>query len=218
MHKKYKLYLFDLDGTTLDSDEMIRITMHEIYKAHKPSDFIVDDRKILNFSGPQISVSLKQEFPEKDIEFLLSEWKKYSEKNYDKYVKLYPGTLELFKTLKEKNILFGVVTNKMRYATDYSYNLLGLADLHIFSVCADEVKNIKPNPEGIFKAMKHFGITDKNDVIYIGDSKYDYLTAKNAGINFGYVSWSPRKLEDGAKIDLIIEDYATFAEDFYEKD
>lgn len=214
MHKKYKLYLFDLDGTTLDSDEMIRVTMHEIYKAHKPSDFVIDDKKLINFSGPLISKSLKQEFPEFDEDFLLLEWKKYSEKNYDKYVTLFPGTKELFLKLKEKNVCFGVVTNKMRFAAEYSYNLLGLNDLDLFSICCDDVQNMKPDPEGIYKAMKHFGVTNKDEVIYIGDSKYDYLTAKNAGINFGYVSWSPRKLEEGAKIDLIIDDYGTFAEDF----
>ena len=85
---------------------------------------------------------------------------------------------------------------------------------NIFCVCADEVTNLKPAPDGIYIAMKHFGITNKDDVLYIGDSIFDYLTAKNAGVDFGFVSWSPRKLPKDAKIDLLINDFKEFAKDF----
>lgn len=212
--KQYKLYLFDLDGTLLDSDEMLRVTFHQLYKLYKPVDYVIDDSHILTFSGPQISETLLNEFPDKDQELMLSEWKKYSAVNYVKHATLYPGAENLMRMFKEKNIKFAVVTNKHRYATKYAYELLKIDDLDIFSICADDVENLKPEPDGIYKAMEHFGVTSKEDVVYIGDSIYDYLTAKNAGVDFGYVSWSPRKLPNDSKIDLLIDKYATFAEEF----
>lgn len=214
MAKKYKLYLFDLDGTLLDSDQMLKVTFHQLYKLYKPENYVIDDDHILTFSGPQISETLKNEFPDQDLDFMLGEWKKYSKVNYDKYVTLYPGAEELMCLMNKKNILFAIITNKHRYATDYALDLVGINDLNIYCVCADEVKNLKPHPEGIFKAMEHFGVINKHDVIYIGDSMYDYLTARNAGVDFGLVSWSPRKLEKDCKIDLKIEKYADFAGDF----
>lgn len=212
--KKYKLYLFDLDGTILDSDELIRLAFHELYSLYKPKDFVIDDNKLLSFSGPQISQTLSNEFPEQDLDFMLKEWKRVSQKYYDQTAKLYEGAYDLLKLMKEKKINFGIVTSKHRYATDYSFKLLGLDKLELFCVCADEVKNIKPDPEGIYYAMKYFGVENKSDVVYIGDSIYDFLTAKNAEVDFGFVTWSPRVLPNFCHPDLKIRKYAEFAEDF----
>lgn len=209
--KRYKLYLFDLDGTLLDSDKMIIETFRELYKIYRP-DFHPDDSHILQFSGPQIRESLAKEFPNEDLEKMLSEYKNRSKKFYIKYVRLFPGARELIETLNSKGIKYGIITNKHRYATVYTYELLDLKKFNIYSVCADDVENLKPNPEGIYRAMKDFDVSDKKDVIYIGDGLFDYLTAKNAGVDFGFVSWSPRYNKE-MKIDAKIDDFREIAEE-----
>ena len=212
--KKYKLYLFDLDGTLLDSDQMIIETFHYLYKLYKPADFVVDEAKLLTFSGPPIKISLKQEFPEVDQEEILKVWRRESIKNYPIYTKLFPGTLEILSTLVEKNINVAIVTNKHRVAADEAFKLFGIADLGIWSISGDDIKEQKPSPEGIFKAMAHFGVTDKSDVVYIGDSVYDAKTAENAGVDFGLVSWSPRKLPENSKITWKIDSFSEMARSF----
>lgn len=209
--KQYKLYLFDLDGTLLDSDKMIIETFRELYKIYRP-DFHPDDSHILQFSGPQIRESLAKEFPNEDLEKMLSEYKNRSKKFYIQYVKLFPGVRELIETLNSKGIKYGIITNKHRYATIYTYELLDLKKFNIYSVCADDVENLKPHPEGIYRAMKDFDVSDKKDVIYIGDGLFDYLTAKNAGVDFGFVSWSPR-YDKEMKIDAKIDDFGEIAEE-----
>lgn len=214
MARKYKLYLFDLDGTLLDSDQLLIEVFHKFYSLYKPADFKVDDANILTFSGPQITETLKKEFPEMDQDFMLGEWKKYSSEYTIKCIKLFEGADNLLRLMSEKKIKFGIVTNKHKSATEFTLKVLKIDDLNIYCVCADDVKNLKPNPEGIYKAMEYFDVPNKEDVIYIGDSIYDYLTAKNAGVNFGLVSWSTRELPKDAKVDLLIEKYETFAKDF----
>lgn len=209
--KQYKLYLFDLDGTLLDSDKMIIETFRELYKIYRP-DFHPDDSHILQFSGPQIRESLAKEFPNEDLEKMLSEYKNRSKKFYIQYVKLFPGARKLIETLNSKGIKYGIITNKHRYATVYTYELLDLEKFNIYSVCADDVENLKPHPEGIYRAMKDFDVSDKKDVIYIGDGLFDYLTAKNAGVDFGFVSWSPRYNKE-MKIDAKIDDFREIAEE-----
>ncbi len=208
---KYKLYLFDLDGTLLDSDQMIIETFHYLYKVYKPKDFKVDDKKLLTFSGPPIKISLKQEFPELDQEELLKVWRRESLNNYPIYTKLFPGSLEILSTLVEKNYKVAIVTNKHRHAADEAFKLFGIADLGIWSVSGDDIKEQKPVPEGIFLAMEHFGIKNKKDVVYIGDSIYDAKTAENAGIDFALVSWTPRKLPEDAKITWKIDSFSDLA-------
>ena len=209
--KKYKLYLFDLDGTLLDSDPMIIETFKDLYKKYKPKDFEPSIERMLSFSGPPIRETLKQEFPELDQEPLLLEWRDKSVANYPKYTKLYPGALELLKHLKDKGIHVAIVTNKHRAATDSVFKLFGFDKLDIYSICGDEVKQQKPNPDGVYKCMSYFGIQDKKDVIYIGDSKYDLLTSKNAGVDFGFVTWSPRKFEKNTENTVEIDNYSDFA-------
>lgn len=208
----YDLVLFDLDGTLLDSDQMIIETFKELYPLYRPG-YQPSIEHILSFSGPQITETLKKEFPDGDQALLLKEFRERSTKNYDKYAKLYPGVVELLKTLNNKKIPFAVVTNKHRYATDYTYKLFGITDLIPFTVCADEVKHLKPAGDGVLQCMEHFGVKDPQKVIYIGDGQIDYLSAKNAGVKFGYVDWSTRSLEKGTKVDLHIQNYQQFLEE-----
>ena len=206
--KQYKLYIFDLDGTLLDSDKMLIETFHYLYKIYKPADYVIDDNKIITFSGPQIRDTLLKEFPELDQEKMLKEWRVESVKNYPKYTKLFPGSIELLSTLVEKGIPTAIYTNKHRFATDEAFKLFGISKLNLYSLAGDETPKLKPAPDGIFECMKHFGITDKSEVIYIGDTVYDYDTAMNAGVDFGLVDWTPRKLPENAKISVKIRSFS----------
>lgn len=214
----YKLYIFDLDGTLIDSDAMLKVSLLEMYAKYRP-DFVVPEGHTIPFSGPPIAETLTKEFPNEDTNKLAKEFLEISKKNYVMYTTLFPGVEEILSTLLSLGKYVGVVTNKSRSATDYTFELLGLTDLVQKSVCGNEVEVGKPDPSGIFKIMKEFGVNDKKDVIYIGDSEYDYLTAKNAGVDFGYVTWSPRKLGSAARIAIKIGSYFDFAEKIkYEKD
>ena len=205
--KKYKLYLFDLDGTLLDSDPMLVETFHYLYKKYKPEGYVIDDKKITTFSGPQIRDTLKKEFPEQDQQLMLDEWRKESGKNYPIFTKLFPGTYEVLSTLVEKGIPAAIITNKYREGYIRAMDIFGLDKLNVFSICADEAGKLKPHPDSVFRCMEHFGIKDKKDVIYIGDSKYDYELSKNAGIDFGLVAWSPRKLPENCRISVKIHSF-----------
>ena len=209
--KQYKLYLFDLDGTLIDSDQMLIETFKELYTKYRPG-YQPDDDYVRQFSGPQITETLKKEFPNEDQKVMLDEYRNRSRKYYDLYVRLFPHAMEMIDKLHKQGTKFAIITNKHRYATIYTYQLLKLEKYDIFSVCADDVKNLKPAPDGIYEAMKHFGVENKDDVIYIGDCYTDYLSAKNAGVNFGYIAWSPRPIKGEMKIDVKIENYLEFAE------
>ena len=207
--KNYKLYLFDFDGTLIDSDPMIEACFIELYNKYKPDEKI-DKRKLLSFSGPPIKETLLHEFPSANQKIILDEFLRLSKKYYDLVVKPYPGAKEVLLTLKNKGIKTALITSKAKEATLYALKTTGLDGLFDCIITASDVKKSKPNPEGALFAMKSLGISDKNQVIMIGDSNYDYLTAKNAKIDFGYVTYSPRKLTDKAKVDIFINSFHDF--------
>lgn len=190
---------------------MIRETFHYLYKKYKPVDFVIDDNKIITFSGPQIKDTLRQEFPELDQDMMLKVWREESVKNYPKFTKLFPGAIELLSTLLEKEIAVAIYTNKHRRATDEAFKLFDIDKLNVYSIAGDEVSKLKPYPDGIYECMKHFNVLDKSEVIYIGDTVYDYETAKNADIDFGLVAWTPRKLPENAEISWKIHSFSDLA-------
>ena len=190
----YKVLLFDLDGTLCDTDEMIVQTMFAIYKEYKP----VKERtreELYYFSGPPIKETLAREFPNQDKEHMYEVFKNVSKGFYPKTVKAYKDEVETLTRLKEKGYRLGVVTNKGLPLTIYSLELCHIKDLFDVVISADDVKIPKPDPTGIYKALEKLGISNKEEVLYIGDNDIDYITATNAGVDALLVTWGPREIK-----------------------
>lgn len=206
MPNKYDLLLLDLDGTIADTDEMIIQSMYELYDKYRDGKRSPVE-EIYYFSGPPIRETLKKEFPDMDIDFIVSEFVKISWGNYDKYAKLFPHVKETIINLINKGIKVGVVTSKMRDSTIHCLDVLHLDDVIDYFIAGDDVTNMKPHPEGILLGMEHFSILDKKKVLYVGDNKSDYLTARNAGIDVALVTWGPRKIDRSLTPDYWIDDF-----------
>ena len=197
---KYKVILFDLDGTLCDTDEMIVQTMRAIYLDYKPRK-IRTRGELYYFSGPPIRETLKNEFPDYDPEMMHEVFKRVSKGFYPSTVKAYQGEIDVLKALKEKGYLLGVVTNKGLPLTIYSLEICHIDSFFDVIISADDVAIPKPDPSGIKKAMESLNIKNNEDVLYVGDNDIDYFTAENAGVDCMLVSWGPRiiKCIDKAK-------------------
>ena len=191
---KYKVILFDLDGTLCDTDEMIVQTMRAIYLDYKPRK-IRTRGELYYFSGPPIRETLKNEFPDYDPEMMHEVFKKVSKGFYPSTVKAYKDEIEVLKALKEKGYLLGVVTNKGLPLTKYSLEICHIEAFFDVIVSADDVAIPKPDPSGVLKAMGSLNIKNKGDVLYVGDNDIDYFTAENAGVDCMLVSWGPRVIK-----------------------
>ena len=191
---KYRLILFDLDGTLCDTDEMIVQTMRAIYLDYKPRK-IRTRGELYYFSGPPIRETLKNEFPDYDPEMMHEVFKRVSKGFYPSTVKAYNGEIEVIKALKESGYLLGVVTNKGLPLTKYSLELCHIESFFDVIISADDVAIPKPDPSGVLKAMELLNIKNKGDVLYVGDNDIDYFTAENAGVDCMLVSWGPRVIK-----------------------
>lgn len=98
----------------------------------------------------------------------------------------YPNSLSTLSKLRENNINIAIVSNA---PSSYVKKVLAYFSVEIdFVVCFHDVKQHKPNPEGVYKVLNHFNIKN-NQTLYIGDNDIDYNTAYNANIDFFGVPW-----------------------------
>ena len=203
---KYKVLLFDLDGTLCDTDEMIVQTMFAIYKDYKPTKARTRE-ELYYFSGPPIRDTLAREFPDQDPEEMYDVFKRVSKSFYPKCVKAYPDEVKVLTALKENGYRLGVVTNKGLPLTIYSLELCGINHLFDVIVSADDVAIPKPDPAGINKALDKLGISNKEECLYLGDNDIDYETASNAGVDTLLVTWGPRKINVLDKAKYLAKSY-----------
>lgn len=191
-NKRYSLVIFDMDGTVLNSDPMILEAMNVLYDKYR-NGVRTPKEKVIYFSGPPIRETLKKEFPNLDQNFIFEEFHKESYKLYKTHSFSYPHSKEALLSLKKQGFKLAIVTNKLHSLTEYALQCIGLENIFDYIVGFDDVKNPKPNGEGILKAISHFNETRETS-IYIGDNKSDLDSATNAGIDCCLVNWGPRVL------------------------
>lgn len=190
---KYNVLLFDMDGTLVDTDELIVETFFTLYDLYN-NGHRKDRSEIYYFSGPPIRDTLKKEFPNYDLKFILDEFHRISWNYYPRFIRCFDGVKETLINLKNKGYKLGIVTNKIHKTTLYCLEILSLNNLFSSIIGFDDVCIGKPHQEGILKAMQELNESDANKVLYIGDNTSDYLTSKNAHVDSAILYWGPREI------------------------
>ncbi len=92
-----------------------------------------------------------------------------------------PGMREALVSLKERGVRLAVLTNSGRKAATVSLTVAGLLDFFEFILTRNDTEKMKPSPEGLLQAVALLSLP-KGDVYYVGDTPYDVMAAKGAGV------------------------------------
>ena len=185
------LVLFDLDGTLIQSTEVImetfKITFDKYFK-----DVKLDDETLTSFLGSTLFKTFELYMNEThDINDIVSFYRETSEEMMKSHIKAYPHARESLEAILESNVQVGIVTSKMREVAREHLALAGLDGLVTHIVGYEDVKLHKPDKEPLMKALEVFGV-DVSNAIYIGDHENDILAAKHAGMMSCAVTYSHR--------------------------
>ncbi|RSD25132.1 pyrophosphatase PpaX [Mesobacillus subterraneus] len=206
MSNKIDTVLFDLDGTLIDTNELIISSFLHTMETYYPGQYKRED--VLPFLGP----SLKETFEAMDAEGyeeMIKTYRTYNLANHDLLVKSFEGVYETVRTLKENGFHLGIVTTKLSDVVQMGLKLTGLDEFFEVIVALDHVEKAKPDPEPLLKALDLLGSSPER-AIMVGDNHHDILGGKNAGTKTAGVSWSIKGREhlEEYKPDYILENMA----------
>ncbi len=181
--------LFDLDGTLIDSIELILASYHHTLAEHGYPP--VSDAEWLRGVGTPLRTQLGQwaRTPEQ-LELLVVTYRNYNLANHDRMVRPYPGVPEMVRAIRARGLRIGIVTSKNREGTRRGLRLVGLEDTIEVLVCADDVTRAKPDPEPVTRAVELLEAHPAN-TIFVGDSIHDLHSGRGAGVLTGAVLWGP---------------------------
>ena len=185
--------LFDLDGTLLDTAPDFYRVICEQAKKHgfsEPEYQLIRDNAS-NGGKPMLKAAFDELFLANETE-LHNEFLSLYRDNPVKSGGLFPGFSEALNWLEEQRIPWGIVTNKPRELTDIVLEQLQLTDRCSVCICPEDVRQSKPDPEGIIKALKTVNASAKHS-LYFGDHIRDIVAGKAAGTEtvactFGYLA------------------------------
>lgn len=198
-----KTILFDLDGTVIDTNELIT---HSFEYTFDQYGLAFSHEEILTFNGPPLIETFTKINPNKAVE-MVETYREHNMKYHDEYVKVYPNVIETLQTLKERNKKLAIVTAKMRAGAIHGLEITGLKPYFDEIVTVDDVKHPKPHPEPVIKAMKALDGKPQSTIM-IGDNYHDIESGKNACVKTAGVAWSikGRAFLESLKPDYMIED------------
>jgi HAD superfamily hydrolase (TIGR01549 family) len=189
-----KTILFDLDGTLIQTTELIIEAFKDTFN-HYFNDFHLDDKSYENFLGQPLFVTFGEYEKDQDkINEMVHYYRQVSNLLIDKELKAYEGAKEVLSYLKKKGIQVGVVTSKMATVAKLHLEKTELYEYIDVLIGYEHVEHHKPDPEPILKALAFLNAKG-SQTVYIGDHENDMIAAKKANVLACAVTYSARLAE-----------------------
>lgn len=191
--REYDAYIFDLDGTLLDTlSDLVFLTNKVLGEAGFP---LRSSEEIHSFVGNGLRALMARAVPEgtpdEAIDQLLGDWKNHYPEYGVKFTQPYPHIAELLADLQKRKKKLAVLSNKFDGGTR---DIIDRFFPGVFAVVHGEGPGIprKPDPTGLEKTLSELEVAAEN-AVYVGDSPNDIVTAHAAGTDGIAVSWGYHK-------------------------
>ena len=188
--------LFDLDGTVVDTVELIVLSFRHAVRTVLGED--LPDEHITAGVGQPLMTQMERLSPEHARE-LYDVYREYNHRRHDELIRAYDGIAEALAELKAAGRRLGIVTSKSRDTTAMAFAAVGMRDAFDVVVTATDTQAHKPSPEPILLCLQRLaaltegaaggGADPALSPIYIGDSPVDIAAGKAAGLETAAVAW-----------------------------
>ncbi|MBI5364722.1 MAG: HAD-IA family hydrolase [Planctomycetes bacterium] len=181
--------LFDLDGTLIDSIELIRRSYEHTLRAHlgrgmEQAGWLAGLGRPLAWQFAQCARDASE------IEAMITTYRAWNLAHHDELVRPYPGIVDAVRALHARGAALAVVTSKAHASARRGLRHCGFGDLFEVVIGVDDVKEHKPHPAPVLAALRSLQ-REANTAVMVGDSPHDLTSGRAAGTKTAAVAWGP---------------------------
>lgn len=212
-----KLFIFDLDGTLVDTAPDFKNSLNYMLKEMNEETIELDEiRNLVGYGARELirrtAISKGIEHDDKKINDMLKIFLLHYTHNIDDDSVLFENVKNVLLFLKEKNIKLAVCTNKMEKLSNLLLEKLGVLHLFDFLVGGDSFPKGKPDPFPLLRICEKLNIS-KSESIMVGDSITDLKSGHSAGmpvvlVEYGYTE----NTKIYGEADLVINNFSQLKE------
>jgi len=182
---RYPTVLFDLDGTLIDSGEIIISSFRHATQTVLERE-IPDEVLAAAVGGSNIYEQMRA-FDEERADELVRVYREHNAPLHDDLV-AFEGIERVLDRLRAEGRQLGIVTAKRRKTVDLAFDILPLERYFDVVVTSEQTEHHKPHPEPVLAALDRLS-TEPGEAAFVGDSPFDMGAGKAAGVFTVAVSW-----------------------------
>ena len=200
--------LFDLDGTLIDSIELILSSARHAFAGfagRAPSD----DEWRAGIGRPLVTMFREFTPDESEVERLVARYRSHQMEHHDRLVHAYDGIVPLIAELRALGHPMALVTSKADWLAERALRQVGLLEAIPTLVGCDSCVNHKPHPEPVERALGLLRAS-ADDAVFVGDSPHDIESGRAAGVRTIGVTWGAftREEMERAGADVVVDSVA----------
>lgn len=186
-NNNFDAVIFDMDGTILDTVPLIVESFQYTFMKHLGRH--EDEKAIIAGIGLPLETVLA-DYSQDARDTMIKTYIEHNAELMPTHIGVFIGMPALFEKLKQAGIKLGIVTSKRLSSAMGSIAPFELEHHFDLIQAKEATAKHKPDPEPLHHAMSELGVEDPKRVIYVGDSLFDLLCARNAGCYAGIVDWT----------------------------
>lgn len=186
--------LFDLDGTLIDSIELILNSAKHAFRnfpGHVPSD----EEWLTGVGIPLVAMFDRYARDAAERDALIAKYREYQFANHDRLVRCYDTVVETVDYIRAAGHPAAIVTSKGTALAKRGLDHVGLGPHFDVIIGCDRCERHKPDPEPVHLALSELGYAP-GDAVFVGDSVHDMHAGNAAGVTTIAALWGPFGRED----------------------
>ena len=186
---RFRAFLFDLDGTLIDSIPLIMASFRHTMQTHLGA--VPDDTVWRAGFGTPLRPQLRKFARDDDhASRMVDTYRAYTDAHHDRLLKSFAGIDGALGALRGAGARLAVVTSKTHALARRGLTRCGLNEYFGVLIGADDVADHKPHPAPVLAALERLS-ADPEDTVFIGDSPHDIESGRAAGVQTGAALWGP---------------------------
>ncbi|RYY06928.1 MAG: HAD family hydrolase [Alphaproteobacteria bacterium] len=179
---KVKAAIFDVDGTLVDSVDLHAAAWQRALEHFGHQVSFIDARGQIGKGGDKLIPLFLSDAEQADYGDAMEEYRtKLFRSEYLDLVRPFTAVPDLLRRMRDAGLKIAVASSAKQAELDIYLEVAGISDLIDANTCSDDVSGSKPDPDIFEAALEKLGCSAEEAMV-IGDTPYDAIAAKRAGI------------------------------------